>query len=330
MAMTSYEVVRRALEFQTPDRIPLRFDEFELDDTMMVAPNQIFPWENQDKRNNLDEWGCLWARSEFDNMGQVKGHPLAEWSALEHYLWPDPDDPAFYFSMDRKFTDSENKYVLTGVWFTLFERMHMVHGFENTLKDLLLEREKIEMLADRILEYDMRVIENIANQFRNSIHGIYFSDDWGTEQGPIISPKLWSEFFKPRYKRLFDQVHEIGWHVWLHSCGKVNAFLEDFIELGLNAINLEQPRTLGIEDIGAKFSGRLCFAGPCDIQNTLPLKDEQGIYEEAELLINCWGTPEGGFIAQDKGGGEAYGATIEKRRAMLHAFQKYDRWKKVI
>jgi hypothetical protein len=326
MAMSSYEVVRRAIEFDNPERLPLRFADFGFDDTISISPNQIFPWDNHIVPTNLDEWGCLWVRSEVDNMGQIKGHPLAEWSALDHYHWPDPDNPEFYAGMEKKFDGSEDKYVLTGVWFTLFERMQGLHGFENTLQDLYLEREKIELLADRVLEFDMRVVENIANRFPGMIHGVYFSDDWGTQQGPIINPKLWKEFFKPRYRRLFDLVHHIGWHNWLHSCGKVNVFLEDFIELGVDAINLEQPRTLGIEEIGAKYAGRICFAGPCDIQNTLPRKGEQGINEEAELLLNCWGTPKGGFIAQDKSDGASYGATVEKRVIMLKAFQKYDRW----
>jgi hypothetical protein len=36
-------------------------------------------------RQTLDEWGCTWSRSTEKNMGQVTGHPLADWSALEHF-----------------------------------------------------------------------------------------------------------------------------------------------------------------------------------------------------------------------------------------------------
>jgi hypothetical protein len=327
MGMTSYEVVRRALDFDYPDRLPLRFAEFGKDDTVWITPNQIYPWMNQDQRQNVDEWGCVWERSDMDNMGQVKGHPLADWAALDHYTWPDPDDPGFYAGMEERIEAVKDKYMLTGVWFTLFERLHMLRGFANTLEDLYIEREKIELVTDRILEYNIRVMENINERFPNMFHGIYYSDDWGTQQGPIINPKLFREFFKPRYLRMFNKAHEFGWHVWLHTCGKVNVFLDDLIEVGVNAVNLEQPRTLGIQEIGEKFSGRLCFTGPCDIQNTLPYADKAGIYEEAELLLQCWGTPAGGFIAQDKGSSEAYGATEIKRRWMLEGFQKADRWK---
>lgn len=327
MKMSSYEIVRRAIDFDYPERVPLIFGDFGYDDTKFFAPNQIVPWENQQTPENFDEWGCLWVRTEMDNMGYCKGHPLAEWSSLNHYRWPNPDDPGFYDGMENKLIGSDDKYVRTGLLITLFERMRFLHGFENTLKDLYLEREKIEGLADRILDYDLRVIENIHQRFPRIINGINFTDDWGTQQGLMIHPKMWREFFKPRYKRLFDKAHEYKWHVWLHSCGKVNIIIEDLIEIGLDVINLEQPRALGIEEIGETYSGRICFAGPCDIQHTLPLNDPEAIRSEANLLLQCWGTNKGGFIAQDKSDVESYGGSKENSRIMMEAFIKADRWK---
>ena len=41
----------------------------------------------------------------------------------------------------------------------------------------------------------------------------------------MINPELWPEFFKPRYMRVFEAIHTAGWHVWMHSDGKINAIL---------------------------------------------------------------------------------------------------------
>ena len=92
MAMTSYEVVRRAIKFQGPDRLPLRFSTLGLDDTHGVGTNAIGTGDHS-KRETYDEWGCVWMRSEVANMGQVRGHPLEDWSTIESYPWPDPDAP---------------------------------------------------------------------------------------------------------------------------------------------------------------------------------------------------------------------------------------------
>lgn len=327
MAMSSYEVIRRAIEFDNPERLPLLFPTMEICDTHGVGWNQIGPGDAS-LHETVDEWGCLWVRSEMANMGQVKGHPLADWRSLSHFDWPDPNNPAFFKDMEERFTGSEDKYVVTGIFMLLFERMHALHGFENTLTDLYSERERIEMLADRIEEFDLGVIENIARRFPGRIHGFSFSDDWGTERATFVKPELWDEFFKPRYQRIFDAVHKAGWHVWMHSCGKINAIMESLIEIGLDVINLQQPRVLGIEEIGRRFRGHICFDSMCDIQHTLPFKGKEAIREEAELLLEHWATPKGGFIFSDYGDGQAIGIETEKKQMMLDAFLAADPWQK--
>jgi uroporphyrinogen decarboxylase len=327
MTMSSYEVVRRAVEFEGPDRLPLRFEALGLNDTHGVPWNQIGTGDHS-KRETYDEWGCMWQRSDMANMGQVKGHPLADWRAIDHFQWPDPDDPAFYEGMEERFARSEGKYVTTGIFMLLFERMHTLHGFQNTLLDLHLERERMEMLADRIVDFNLGIIDNISRRFPGSIHGLTFSDDWGTEQATFISPQLWDEFFKPRYRRLFDAMHGAGWHVWMHSCGKVNAILEGLIEIGLDVINLQQPTALGIEEVGEEFRGRICFESLCDIQHTLPFKGAEEIRAEAQLLLEHWAAPNGGFILSDYGDGRAIGVDLDKKQVMLEAFVEADPWKR--
>lgn len=326
--MNAYEIVRRAIEFKTPERLPVRFESLGLSDVHGVGWNQIGTGDKS-LRRTLDEWGCGWERSEMANMGQVKQHPLADWSAWDHFPFPDPLNPQFYTGMEARFAGSEGKYVTTGIFMLLFERMHALHGFENTLRDLYLERENIERLADRIVEFDLGIISEISRRFPGQIHGLTFSDDWGTQQNLFIHPRLWDEFFKPRYQRIFTAIHAAGWHVWMHSCGKVNAIIENLISIGCNVINLQQPRALGIEEIGRRFRGRICFESLCDIQHTLPFKDASEIAAEAELLLREWAAPEGGFILSDYGDGRAIGVPIEKKQIMLEAFLKADPYRRL-
>src|SRR5512139_3448577 len=37
-----------------------------------------------------DDWGCLWRNTQPGLLGQVVGHPLADWKALETFKPPDP------------------------------------------------------------------------------------------------------------------------------------------------------------------------------------------------------------------------------------------------
>jgi uroporphyrinogen decarboxylase len=324
---SSYDVVRKAIEFDRPDRLPVRFDSLGISDVHSVGWSQIGTGDHE-LPQTVDEWGCLWQRSETKNMGQVKGYPLISWDNLDSYCWPDPDNPLFYAQMEQKFKNSTDKYICTGIFMLLFERMHALHGFENTLADLLLEREKIEFLADKIVEFDLGIIANISSRFQNQIHGFSFTDDWGTQNNLFIKPQLWDAFFKVRYKIIFDAIHAAGWHVWMHSCGMVTPIIGGLIEIGVNVINLQQPRALGIEIVGEKFAGRVCFESLCDIQHTLPFADENEIAEEAALLLQSWGTPDGGFILSDYGDGRAIGVPIDKKMHMLSAFNTLDPYRK--
>lgn len=326
MVMSSFEAVRRAVEFGRPERLPVSFEELGRSDLHFVNWNQAGTGRLRG-RETFDEWGCLWRRTEVANMGQVKGHPLADWSAIGDFRWPDPEDPALYEGMADRFAGSEGKYVCTSLFMLLFERIHALRGFENALTDLYLERERLEDLADRIVRYDIGIIENIVARFPGRIHGFRFTDDWGTERATFIRPELWDEFFKPRYKRIFDAAHAAGWHVWMHSCGKIDAILEGLIEIGLDVINLQQPRVLGIEEIGRRFRGRICFESLCDIQHTLPFEGAAAIREEARLLLEHWAAPAGGFILSDYGDGAAIGVPVEKKRIMLEAFLEADPWR---
>lgn len=324
--MTSYERIKSALYFQTPDRLPIYFPIFGQSDTAVVNWNEIGTGDLT-KHHTLDEWGCTWSRSDVENIGLVTGHPLADWSALDTYCWPDPDDEKLYEGMEERFGDFEGKYVVTSIFALLFERMHHLHGFENTLMDLLLEPEKMAFLADKIVDFDIRIIRNISSRFPGRIHGFSFSDDWGTENAAFINKELFDEFFAPRYKKIFDACHEAGWDVWMHSCGKINELIPSLIECGVNSLNMLQPNTNGIEEIGRRFAGKVCFHTCCDIQKTLVTGTEAEIEQEAKKLMDTWGTEKGGFIFADYGSPAAVGSTLERSRIMHNAFLKYDRWK---
>ena len=58
--------------------------------------------------------------------------------------------------MEEKLEDGIGKYIKTGIFMLLFERLHSLRGFENILMDLHLERSRVEKLADRVVEFDIR------------------------------------------------------------------------------------------------------------------------------------------------------------------------------
>ena len=109
-----------------------------IDDTGWVGANPPAGWKPP--AAGVDEWGCIWEKTEMQNAGQVKGHPLADISRLSKYRPPDYSDPSRYAQIAPVLDEIEaqGRYVLSGIVAVLFERMHMLHGFEDTLVDLQL------------------------------------------------------------------------------------------------------------------------------------------------------------------------------------------------
>jgi uroporphyrinogen-III decarboxylase len=200
--------------------------------------------------------------------------------------------------------------------------MHSLAGFENVLMALVLDPENAGALADKIVESHLSLVRGFQERFGERLHSFSMTDDWGTQNAAFISMDLWRSFFFPRYKRIFDAMHEGGQDVWVHSCGKVNEIIQGYIEAGVDAVNLQQPRALGIEEIGRRYRGRITFESLSDIQATLPTGSPDRIEADARALAEHWMSPEGGFVLSDYGDGGAIGAGDDSKQMMYRAFSR--------
>jgi hypothetical protein len=317
--MQPKEIVRAALRFASPARMPVRMANFGVDDTMWVPLTGANRVENGVR---IDDWGCGWAQTAMHNMGQVKGHPLADLSQHDTVVPPD-------YSQDWRFTECEpaiqcaerdGRYTHIGIFMVLFERMHALAGFENVLMGLLADRANAEALADKILATQIALVHAVQNRFGARLHSIGMSDDWGTQQAAFISKELWDDFFLPRYTKLFAEIHKGGQDVWVHTCGKVNEIIAGFIMAGVDAVNLQQPRALGIEEIGRRYRGKVTFESLADIQATIPTGRRDLIEADARDLARHWMLPTGGFVLSDYGDDAAIGASPDAKRTMYRAF----------
>jgi uroporphyrinogen decarboxylase len=322
--LTGYELVRKAIEFDRPERLPFFqhvypnapddvCDSWEMD-------RQKAGWFFDDPRP--DDWGCIWGVTEVKNMGQVVEGPLEGWQKLDTYIPPDPADPFYFKHVDKDIAAAGNKYVCLTSHFNLFERLHMLHGFARTLEDFYLDPEKIERVLDMILDFKIRQIDEVHRRYGDRVHGVFLTDDWGTQNATFISPELFRDFFLERYRTLVGRYHEYGYHFILHSCGRINDIVDYFIDAGVDVMNMQQPRAYGLEEIGCRFAGRIAFLTTVDIQSTLPSNNPEAIREEAHELVDNWSTPDGGFVVFNYGDPEGINVNDAMSTVMFEAFME--------
>jgi uroporphyrinogen-III decarboxylase len=152
--------------------------------------------------------------------------------------------------------------------------------------------------------------------------------DFGSQNGPLTSPKIYREVFFPFHKRMCDWVHEnTSWRTFIHSCGSVVDFIPDFIKAGFEIINPVQTSCAGMDpqELKRRFGRELTFwGGGIDTQKTLPFGSPDEVREEVLERLRIFG-PGGGYVFNPIHNVQA-GVPIENLLAMYEAFQEYSRY----
>jgi uroporphyrinogen decarboxylase len=157
---------------------------------------------------------------------------------------------------------------------------------------MLLEPEFVHELMDRITEYNIRVIENAASLGVDCVH---LGDDWGSQNGLLISHEMWSEFIMPRLKSTCIAARNKGLLISLHCCGKVDELFPDMIEAGVDVFDPFQPEVMDIFALRDQYRNRLAFWGGLSVQKTLPLGTLQDVITESRRILSEL-APGGGYI----------------------------------
>jgi len=192
-----------------------------------------------------DEWGTTWEHRIFGVWGYRTGYPLADISRLAEYRLPAVElltgdklaqQAAAQQAAEGEALHRQSFHLGGGV--SLFETMQSLRPFEDVLIDIASDTPEINHLADRLVEYNLRLIENVL---RIGVDAVGVGDDFGTQQGSMFSPQTWQRFFLPRYQVLFAPVKKAGKRIFFHSCGQVGSILEDLRQAGADVIWPQLP-----------------------------------------------------------------------------------------
>lgn len=312
--MTSRERVYRALNFETPDRVPrdlwaLPVAVIEHGPEKMKALRENWPTDFgspssgikpllvQGEQHSIgsytDEWGCVFENIHEGVIGEVKSPIIDDWSKLA-----DLREPVELLDLDVEHINEQcrasGKFMLSKVLARPFERCQFLRGSEFALMDLAEASTDFMTMLQRVHTFYCREIEVWS---RTDVDGIFCMDDWGTQNALLINPATWREMFKPLYAEYVRIAHDGGKKFFLHSDGHIAAILEDLIEIGVDAIN-SQLFCMDIEQLGQRCKGRITFWGEIDRQRILPYGSEEDARAAVNRIINALGRKDGGLIAQ--------------------------------
>ncbi len=205
-----------------------------------------------------------------------------------------------------------------------------VMGMEETLVRLLTEDEATLTYISRVADMQLGMLELALDEASDLIDFVWLGEDLGTQIGPMISLELYRRVLRPIHQRYIDLARAYDKPVMVHTCGSSSWVYEDFIAMGVSAVDTLQPEAAHMEPryLKEQFGGRLSFHGCISTTGPLaygtPKEVEANVKETLEIMM-----PGGGYhfspthMIQDN-------TPVENLLAMYQAAHRYGRYDRAI
>ena len=152
-----------------------------------------------DEQTEMDQWGMAVKR--VGNAAWFVNEPLAGASIhdLDRYPWPDPADPGRIAGLadEARSLYEETPYAISVRQATpgIFELAQRLRGPANFMMDLAADRQFVQALVDRINELRMEFLWICLGAVGPFVQMVEYADDFGSQTGPLISPRMFAEIF---------------------------------------------------------------------------------------------------------------------------------------
>ncbi len=230
----------------------------------------------------------------------VVGCPLANAASADEvnrFPFPDPYAAGRMEAARRDIARFGADYFLIGdMELTMFEMAWHMVGLEKFMIDLVSGEAYVEPLLDRCKEFSIGIGKQLVAL---GVDAVWAGDDFGAQNGMMISPRLWRRVFKPRFAEVFAEMKAANPNVLIgyHCDGAISPILDDLIEIGLEVFNPVQPNVPGHEPeaLKSKYGDRISFWGAIDQQQLLPFGTPGQIEAEVKAKIEALGKG-GGYL----------------------------------
>ncbi len=220
-----------------------------------------------DRGVKVDDWGIhrKWVEHGSGGYWDYCDFPLEHATEEEIANWPMPSPDDFDYSGIGRECEKYSQYAIgvSGFGGDIINGNGMLRGMEQTLIDLITDDPAGLLLADRRMEIHIETTRRILEAGKGKIDFIWLAEDLGSQNAQIISMELFRKHIRPRYQKYIDVANAYGVKMMMHTCGSSSWAYNDFIEMGIHAVDALQPeaKDMSPEYLKKTFGGRLAFHG---------------------------------------------------------------------
>lgn len=215
---------------------------------------------------------------------------IRTWEDFERYPWPKPENIDFspLEEAARLLPEGMKLIVLRG---HQLESPMALMGFEGLSFALADQPDLVEAVFQRVGELELYCYQNCAQM--DAVGAMEISDDLGFKSGTLISPAALRRYVFPWYKRFVEATHAAGKPVILHSCGNLEAVMEDIIACGIDAKHSFEDQIMPVTEFKQRYGDRMAALGGLDMDFLCRRTPDEIRARVREIMEVCM--PGGGY-----------------------------------
>jgi len=296
-------VVDRMQQVVAMDEEILRFFDVDIRAISQGPPDRGGDTELGDNRY-ADEWGVVRRQPPGCHYYELEHSPLSGDITAQDVVrhpWPDPTDPGRYRGLRQQARRMREETDFAIMYNARFHPVHLtqyLRGFEDWYLDLGANHELFTCLMEAVtgilIEWNRLALRELGEY----VDLVSFGDDVGTQDRAVCSLPVYRRLIRPAHERFVRLVREHSKaKIFYHTCGSVYAYLPDFIDMGIDALNPVQvtARNMEPERLKREFGDRISFWGGIDSQHILPRGTPDEVRAEARRMSELMGR-NGGYV----------------------------------
>ncbi len=281
------------------------YDTCGIDLKSGIAPKYIGP-ENPFFEQGSSEWGGnisrLWHIKETECLTAAGWNYACEDGEmeeaediedLEEFNWPKVE--WFDFSDVRERLQEFKDFSIMASGCSVFQHLTYVRGMQELMCDLAAEPEIAEYLFQKISDFYYDYYSKYFEVAGDMIDSFALADDLGTQTSTLISKDMYRRYVMPHMKRMSDLAHKYDMKLILHTCGRVQEWIPELIESGVDVLDPLQPECMNPVEVVTAFKGQMMFRGGISVQQTMVNGTPEDVDAEVKMVVEgC--KPGGGYI----------------------------------
>lgn len=296
--------VQAAFEAATGEKNPAAYFDYDIAGAGFRGPEKATDWsewypQGLPEGTSMSEYGTAHIPGSFHHFWRLD-FPMKHVDSvarMDEFPWPDYT-PAYrheHLEADVRRLHDDGWYVQAGVGH-IWENAWQITSMEKLMMDFVMNPDQAAYVLDRVAEDRIFQCRRYAEAGADCLA---CGDDVAMQHKMMMSPEMWREWLKPRWKKAWAAAREAkpDIQIWYHSDGNVEAIIPDLIEIGMTILNPVQPECMDPEKLKAQYGDQIAFWGCVGTQTVFPFGTPAEMKQTIKWLIETVGKGGGLFLA---------------------------------